>query len=151
MKPGTTRREWIKLTLLSSAALPLGGCRSCREPAKSRDWFEILEALRQAVRESPDHLPALAEKLVSSDPQVIARLQGGAQLLSGSIPDPAQQSALGGVLLAQAQAREAAVLAFNDVFRFVSWLGIATALFLSILVLRDFLRARNFFFREVRA
>lgn len=72
MKPGMTRREWIKLTLLSSAALPLGGCRSCREPAKSRDWFEILEALRQAVRESPDNLPAMAEKLVAKkDPAEI--------------------------------------------------------------------------------
>jgi MFS family permease len=89
------------------------------------------------------HAAALAEHLVGSDAQVIARLQAGTQLITGAIADPAQQNALGAALLLRAQAREAAVLAFNDVFRFVAFLAVATALFLFALVLRDFLRARR--------
>ena len=54
-------------------------------------------------------------------------------------------------MLAQAQAREAAVLAFNDVFRFVALLAVATALFLLFFVLRDQWRARNPALQEVRA
>jgi len=97
------------------------------------------------------HAAALAEHLVGADPQVITRLQSGSQLLAATVPDPAQQAALGGALLAQAQAREAAVLAFNDVFRFVALVALGTALFLSILVFRDFLRARKAVAVGVRA
>ena len=60
------------------------------------------------------------------------------------------QAALG-ALLAQAAAREATVLAFNDVFRFVALLAVATALFVLCFVLRDLWRARNPVLREVRA
>ncbi|HEV7607813.1 MAG TPA: hypothetical protein VGO61_10780 [Steroidobacteraceae bacterium] len=97
------------------------------------------------------HAAALAEHLVGTDPQVVARLQAGSRLLAGGVADPAQQAAIGGSLLAQAQAREAAVLAFNDVFRFVALLAVATALFLAVLVLRDHWRQRRVATREVRA
>jgi len=72
------------------------------------------------------HLAALTEHLVGTDPQVAARLQ-----------------TQGAALLYQAAAREATVLAFNDVFRFVALVAIATALFLLGLVLRDLWRARR--------
>ena len=101
-----------------------------------------------AVRE---HASALADHLVGTDPQVVARLQDGSKLLAGTVTDPAQQVGLGGALLTQAQAREAAVLAFNDVFRFVALLAVATALFLLLLVLRDHWRARQVVSPEVRA
>lgn len=97
-----------------------------------------------------EHASALAEHLIAADPQVVARLQGGAQLLSGAVTDPAQQAGIGAALLAQAQAREAAVLAFNDVFRFVALLAAATAVFVLLLVLRDRWRARNPVPHEVR-
>jgi MFS family permease len=71
------------------------------------------------------HLAALTEHLVGSDPQVVARLQA--------------QGAAG---LFQAASREATILAFNDVFRFVAMLALAVALFLCCLVLRDLLRGR---------
>jgi hypothetical protein len=97
------------------------------------------------------HAAALAEHLTSGDPQVVARIQTGAQLLAGSVSDPGQQVAQGGALLAQAQVREATVLAFNDVFSFVAVLALATAVFVLGLVLRDFLRARRQISGEVRA
>jgi hypothetical protein len=80
------------------------------------------------------HLSALTEHLVGSDPQVAARIaaQGGPQLF-------------------QAATREATILAFNDVFRFVALLAVATALFLFALVLRDLWRARRHVSREVIA
>lgn len=80
------------------------------------------------------HLAALTEHLVAADPQVVARLQ-----------------AQGGAQLFQAAAREAAILAFNDVFRFVALLAVATALFVLCFVLRDLWRARNPVLEGVRA
>jgi hypothetical protein len=96
------------------------------------------------------HASALAEDLSAADPQVVARIQTGAQLLGGSVSDPGQQLAQGGALLAQAQAREATILAFNDVFSFVALLALATAFFVLWLVLRDLWRARRHAPIEVR-
>lgn len=89
------------------------------------------------------HASALTDHLVGADPQVAARIQAGAQLLSGTLTDPAQQAAQGAALLAQAQTREATVLAFNDVFSFVALLALGTAMFVTCLVLRDLWRARR--------
>ena len=75
------------------------------------------------VAATRSHATALAEHLVGADPQVVARLQSGAQMLGSTVTDPGLQAALGGALLAQAQSREATVLAFNDVFRFVAITG----------------------------
>ena len=97
------------------------------------------------------HASALAEHLTGADPQVVARIQTGSQLLAGSVSDPGQQVAQGGALLAQAQAREATVLAFNDVFSFVALLALATAVFVLCLVLRDLWRARRPVSREGKA
>jgi MFS family permease len=80
------------------------------------------------------HLSALTEHLTAADPQVVARIQ-----------------AQGSAALAQSAAREAAVLAFNDVFRFVALLAVATALFVLFFVLRDLWRARSQISQEVRA
>ena len=79
-------------------------------------------------------MSALTEHLIAADPQVVARIQ-----------------AQGSVLLVQSAAREAAILAFNDVFRFVALLAVATALFVLSFVLRDLWRARRSALREVRA
>ena len=87
------------------------------------------------------HASALAEHLTAADPQVVARIQSGTHLLAGSVSDPAQQLAQGSALLAQAQAREATILAFNDVFGLVSLLALATAVFTLGLILRDRWRA----------
>jgi hypothetical protein len=96
------------------------------------------------------HASALAEHLVGADPQVVARIQRVTQLLAGAVTDPGQQAAQGGALLAQAQAREATILAFNDVFQFVALFALATALFVLYFVLRDLWRARHPVSQEVR-
>jgi len=70
------------------------------------------------VARTREHAAALSEHLVSSDPQVSARL--------------AQQGAGG---LYAALQREAAVLAFNDVFQLVAMLALATASFIFIMIL----------------
>jgi hypothetical protein len=80
------------------------------------------------------HLAALTEHLVAADPQVAARLQ-----------------TQGVASLYQAATREATVLAFNDVFRFVALLAAATALLLLGLVLRDLWRARRQVAQEAAA
>jgi MFS family permease len=80
------------------------------------------------------HLIALAEHLVAADPQVVARVQA-----QGAAP------------LFQAAAREATILGFNDVFRFVALLALAVALFLCCLVLRDLLRGRRGLAQQVSA
>jgi hypothetical protein len=97
------------------------------------------------------HLSALTEHLVGADPQVVARIQTGTQLLAGAVGDPGRQAAQGGTLLIQAATREATILAFNDVFRFVALLAVATALFVLGLVLRDRWRARQNVVQEARS
>jgi hypothetical protein len=80
------------------------------------------------------HLSALTEHLTAADPQVVARIQ-----------------VQGSAALSQSAGREAAVLAFDDVFRFVALLAVATALFVLFFVLRDLWRARSQVSQEVRA
>ncbi|AOH85068.1 MFS transporter [Sphingomonas panacis] len=80
----------------------------------------------------------LAADMLASDPQVAARIGGGGASLAAVLVDPAQRAAQGAGLLGQAMAREAAVIAFNDTFRFVAMLALATAAFIfaNILVAR---------------
>lgn len=81
---------------------------------------------------------ALAADMLASDPQVVARIGGGGASLASVLVDPAQRATQGAGLLGQAVAREAAVIAFNDTFRFVAILALATAAFIfaNILVAR---------------
>ncbi|WP_010162643.1 hypothetical protein [Sphingomonas sp. PAMC 26617] len=73
---------------------------------------------------------ALAADMLASDPQVAARISGGGAALAPVLADPVQRAAQGSGLLAQALAREAAVIAFNDTFRFVAMLALTTAAFI---------------------
>ena len=74
-----------------------------------------------------NHAQALSEHLVAADPQVAARLQSGSASISSVVQDPALRLAEGGALLGRQLAREASILAFNDIFRFIAWFAIATA------------------------
>lgn len=96
------------------------------------------------------HAVSLSEELLASDPQVAARLQTGANALAGALTDPGQQAAQGGGLLVRAVAREANILAFNDVFQLVMIIALATALFLFSLTLRDLWHARRRGWSEAR-
>lgn len=97
------------------------------------------------------HAAALSEDLVAGDPQVVARIQSGARAFAGAVTDPAQQAAQGGGLLVRAVTREATILAFNDVFRFVAMLALSTAVFGLCFVLRDAWRARRKVLQEAHA
>ena len=72
------------------------------------------------------HAQALSEHLVASDPLVAARL--------------AQQ---GGAGLYAALQREAAILAFNDVFQLVAMIALMTALYVGFLIVRNRIQAKR--------
>ncbi|MET4291213.1 MFS family permease [Bradyrhizobium sp. LB8.2] len=76
------------------------------------------------------HAASLADHISLADPQVVQRLQSGAGLVSGTLPDPALRSAEGVALLGQRLTAEANILAFDDVFRLVAVLALLTAGFL---------------------
>lgn len=73
------------------------------------------------------HSDDLAAQLVASDQLVSARVAGGGAAVGSVLSDSALRGAEGGALLGQAMGREAAVLAFNDVFGLLAWLAGGTA------------------------
>jgi len=89
------------------------------------------------------HAAALSERLTGFDPQVAARIQGGAGSLDGVIADPLLRGAHGGALLVQAMTREANVLGFNDTFRFVAVLALLTAAYLAYIIVFTTIRQRR--------
>jgi hypothetical protein len=89
-----------------------------------------------------NHAASLADRVVATDPQVVARLQAGARAVSGVVADPGQQTAQGAALLGQALNREAAVLAYNDVFALVAVLALLTAAYVAYVILFNTLRRR---------
>jgi hypothetical protein len=80
------------------------------------------------------HAQTLSERLVPTDPQVLDRIQSGTIIVADALTDPELQRAQGGALLAQAEQREAAVLAFNDVFRLVAVLALSVAVYVCYLI-----------------
>ncbi|MDH7976074.1 MFS transporter [Sphingomonas sp. AR_OL41] len=81
----------------------------------------------QVVREKV-HSHDLVQAIVMTDPQVAARIRGGAGLYAGTIGDQTLRGAAGAATLARQVAREANILAFNDVFLLVGVLAVLTAL-----------------------
>ena len=81
------------------------------------------------------HSTDLASQMVAGNPQVATRVAGGAAKIASVVQDPGLQVAKGGSLLHQAMAREASVLAFNDVFRLLAWLAGGTAGMVALSVL----------------
>lgn len=92
----------------------------------------------QVVREK-FHSSQLTQAIVMTDPQVAARIRGSGGALGGVIGDPALRSAEGSVLLARAVAREANILAFNDVFMLVGVLAVAAVIW-GVLIRRGIVR-----------
>ncbi|UAL10185.1 MFS transporter [Caulobacter segnis] len=95
-----------------------------------------------------EHAASLAERVVATDPQVMARIQAGARTVSSAVVDPAAQAAQGVALLGQALSREAAILAFNDVFRLVAILALLTAAYVAYVIVFNTLRRRSQAARE---
>lgn len=84
----------------------------------------------QVVREKY-HSSILTDHLSSLDPLVAARIQSSAAAYAKVLADPAARSAQGVSALQAAVAREANVLAFNDVFMLIFAIAIVTALWVS--------------------
>jgi hypothetical protein len=74
------------------------------------------------------HSHELVQSIVVSDPLVAARIQASAAQLSGTLGDPTLRGAAGAGTLAQQVAREANILAFNDVFLLVGVLAVLALL-----------------------
>ena len=81
------------------------------------------------------HFQELAERMPAGDIQVANRVAGSARALAGTVADPGLRAQQGGAALAASMTREASVLAFNDVFRLVWRLALATALLVVVLML----------------
>ena len=81
------------------------------------------------------HYQELAERMPAGDIQVANRVAGSTRALAGTVADPALRAQQGGSSLAASMMREASVLAFNDVFRLVWRLALATALLVVVLKL----------------
>jgi MFS family permease len=79
----------------------------------------------QTVREKV-HSHELVQSIVMTDPLVAARIRAGAAALGGSQGDPVLRNATGAATLAQQVAREANILAFNDVFLLIGVLAMIT-------------------------
>ena len=93
------------------------------------------------IIESHDHAASLADHIVATDPNVVTRLQGAAAALARTITDPTLRGVEGGVSLGRASQGEAAVLAFDDVFRLLTAVGVLTAAYvLYLLALGAFLK-----------
>ncbi|MDE8650889.1 MFS transporter [Novosphingobium album (ex Liu et al. 2023)] len=81
----------------------------------------------QTVREK-FHSHELVQSIVMTDPIVAARVRAGSGAVGGVIGDPALRGAEGAALLAQQVAREANILAYNDVFLLVGILSLLVLL-----------------------
>ena len=81
----------------------------------------------QIIREKY-HSHELVQSLVITDPLVAARIRSGSGAVGGVIGDSIQRGAEGSVLLAQSVAREANILAYNDVFMLIGVLAVAAML-----------------------
>jgi MFS family permease len=81
----------------------------------------------QTIREKV-HSHELIQSIVLSDPLVAARIQASAAQFNGTLVDPALRTATGAGTLAQQIAREANILAFNDVFMLVGVLAVLAVL-----------------------
>jgi len=97
------------------------------------------------------HLMVLGESLSTSDPKVAQGIADLAASLTGTMTDPALRSALAGAQVVREAAREATILAFNDVFYVI---GAASATAFVIMFLRwlyDRRRGHNPLARELEA
>ncbi|CAN5783479.1 MFS transporter [soil metagenome] len=82
----------------------------------------------QTLREK-FHSSQLTEHLTLLDPQVVSRIQSGSAAYGHVLNDPTLRGAEGSVLLATSAAREANLLAYNDVFMMIAAIAAVTLVF----------------------
>jgi len=74
------------------------------------------------------HSHELVQNIVMTDPNVVARLQAAGGSIAGVVGDPVLRNAQGAASLARQVAREANVLAFNDVFLLAGILAVVATI-----------------------
>ena len=104
-------QNFISWIVLFSATQNLGGLMGSAA-------FGTLQTLREKF-----HSHDLVEQIVLSNPTVADRLTGTASQIGSVVADPALRSAEGVALVGQQVAREANILAYNDVFLVVGVLA----------------------------
>jgi hypothetical protein len=87
-----------------------------------------------------EHYLELASRIPSGDAMAQARIQAETRALGGVVGDPAIRAQQGGASLVASLTREANILAFNDVFRLVFRLALATAGLVGCLMLISAMR-----------
>jgi MFS family permease len=92
----------------------------------------------QVLREK-FHSHELVQRIVLTDPLVAARVRAGAGSVAGVLGDPSLQGGEGVAILAQQVAREANVLAYNDVFLLAGVLAVLATIW-GIAIRRSMLR-----------
>ena len=85
----------------------------------------------QIVREK-FHSSNVVEHLTLMDPRVAARVQSSAASYASTVADPSLRTSLGYRALSTAATREANVLAYNDVFLFISVVAVLTLIWIFI-------------------
>ena len=86
------------------------------------------------------HYLELSERMPAGDPQVAARVAGTARSLAPTLVDPSVLRRQAEASLVAATTREASILAFNDVFRLVWRMALATGVLVGLLKLLSVLR-----------
>ncbi len=109
-------RNFISYVVLFSLSQSVGGL-----------FGSSLLGTFQVLREK-FHSNQLVERIVATDPLVVARLRAGSGAIGNVVGDPALRTAEGAALLAQQVSREANILAFNDVFLLIGVLAVIVAL-----------------------
>lgn len=109
-------RHFISFIVLFSLSQSLGGLVGT-----------ALLGTFQVIREKY-HSHELVQSILMTDPLVAARIRAGGSALGGVLGDPALRSAEGAALLARSVAREANILAYNDVFLLIGVMAVATVL-----------------------
>ncbi|HTU13196.1 MAG TPA: MFS transporter [Allosphingosinicella sp.] len=89
------------------------------------------------------HAAGLAEQLTAGNVALQEQLRAAAGALSGTLTDPAALAQQSAARLSQAVLREANILAFNDTFRLVALIALATATLIAATILFTTLRARR--------
>jgi MFS family permease len=89
------------------------------------------------------HSAAIVQSISPTDPIVTARIAAGGAAIGKVVADPNIRNAQGAAQLSQTATREANVLAFNDVFRFVAALAALTTAYLGFLLMRRSYRERR--------
>ena len=104
-------RNFVSFVVLFSISQSVGGLAG-----------NALLGTFQVIREKY-HSHELVQDIVLSDPLIAARIRAGSGAVAGVVGDPAMRAAEGAALLAQQVAREANILAYNDLFLLVGMLA----------------------------